>query len=241
VAWTSSHKSLSARVKNKKKNMRIRTLKIAIMGAALAGAMSASASVVVNFDDLTLTQPYAGGLWDVMPTTYGGLTWQSTGSLAGEAPANWEVTTMAAAFHSAYSTSLSAQSGTQAAYNGGTAGFAQTLSVSDGSFQFNGAYFASWPNSSPSGATSIEVIGLLGGVQQWTLSEGVNSSTWAFLDGTGTSAVNELEIVANSASPYLMDTLTYTPVPEPTTMVAGALLLLPFGASTLRILRRRTA
>jgi hypothetical protein len=28
---------------------------------------------------------------------------------------------------------------------------------------------------------------------------------------------------------------------EPTTMVAGALLLLPFGASTLRMLRRRTA
>jgi hypothetical protein len=33
-----------------------------------------------------------------------------------------------------------------------------------------------------------------------------------------------------------------TPVPEPTTMIAGALLLLPFGASTLRVLRRnRTA
>ena len=31
---------------------------------------------------------------------------------------------------------------------------------------------------------------------------------------------------------------SYTPVPEPTTMVAGALLLLPFGASTLRILRK---
>jgi F0F1-type ATP synthase assembly protein I len=31
-------------------------------------------------------------------------------------------------------------------------------------------------------------------------------------------------------------------VPEPTTMIAGALLLLPFGASTLRILRKtRTA
>ena len=27
-------------------------------------------------------------------------------------------------------------------------------------------------------------------------------------------------------------------VPEPTTMIAGALLLLPFGASTLRILRK---
>ena len=30
-----------------------------------------------------------------------------------------------------------------------------------------------------------------------------------------------------------------TPVPEPTTMVAGAMLLLPFGASTLRMLRRK--
>jgi hypothetical protein len=31
-------------------------------------------------------------------------------------------------------------------------------------------------------------------------------------------------------------------VPEPTTVIAGALLLLPFGASTLRILRKnRTA
>jgi hypothetical protein len=32
---------------------------------------------------------------------------------------------------------------------------------------------------------------------------------------------------------------TPNPVPEPTTMIAGALLLLPFGASTLRILRKR--
>ena len=37
-------------------------------------------------------------------------------------------------------------------------------------------------------------------------------------------------------------TVTITLVPEPTTMIAGALLLLPFGASTLRILRKtRTA
>jgi len=35
--------------------------------------------------------------------------------------------------------------------------------------------------------------------------------------------------------------ISLAPVPEPTTMVAGALLLLPFGASTLRILRKRTA
>jgi hypothetical protein len=33
--------------------------------------------------------------------------------------------------------------------------------------------------------------------------------------------------------------LTLVPVPEASTMIAGALLILPFGASTLRILRRR--
>lgn len=49
--------------------------------------------------------------------------------------------------------------------------------------------------------------------------------------------------VANDAG----DSITYqidsvVTVPEPTTMIAGALLLLPFGADTLRILRRnRTA
>jgi hypothetical protein len=32
-----------------------------------------------------------------------------------------------------------------------------------------------------------------------------------------------------------------TPVPEPTTMIAGALLLLPFGASTLRFMRKNRA
>jgi hypothetical protein len=37
----------------------------------------------------------------------------------------------------------------------------------------------------------------------------------------------------------LMRTQDFTPVPEPTTVLAGALLLLPFGASTLRILRKR--
>ena len=32
-----------------------------------------------------------------------------------------------------------------------------------------------------------------------------------------------------------------TPVPEPTTFIAGALLLLPFGASTLRMVRKKRA
>ena len=42
-------------------------------------------------------------------------------------------------------------------------------------------------------------------------------------------------------STFAAGTLIPVPVPEPTTMIAGALLLLPFGASTLRIVRRRMA
>ncbi|NOS70499.1 MAG: hypothetical protein HOP33_11270 [Verrucomicrobia bacterium] len=44
----------------------------------------------------------------------------------------------------------------------------------------------------------------------------------------------------NSGAQEMMGTLT-APVPEPTTIIAGALLLLPFGASTIRFLRRNVA
>lgn len=37
---------------------------------------------------------------------------------------------------------------------------------------------------------------------------------------------------------YQIDSVVESAVPEPTTMIAGALLLLPFGAGTLRILRK---
>ncbi len=59
-------------------------------------------------------------------------------------------------------------------------------------------------------------------------------------------------IIENTAYALTFPTATYgggfgpnaqlSAVPEPTTMIAGALLLLPFGASTLRMLRKnRTA
>jgi hypothetical protein len=54
----------------------------------------------------------------------------------------------------------------------------------------------------------------------------------AFEDGTDFD-FNDLVVEVSGVAPV--------PVPEPTTMVAGALLLLPFGASTLRILRKNRA
>jgi len=47
---------------------------------------------------------------------------------------------------------------------------------------------------------------------------------------------------AGSGTMFLDDvTLSQTPVPEPSTVIAGALLLLPFGLSTLRRVRNRLA
>jgi hypothetical protein len=54
---------------------------------------------------------------------------------------------------------------------------------------------------------------------------GVGIGDWAIDDSIGKTAN--------------IDSITVSPVPEPTTMIAGALLLLPFGASTLRMLRKK--
>jgi len=50
------------------------------------------------------------------------------------------------------------------------------------------------------------------------------------------------KVIASSTQyAFEFDNVAYSAVPEPTTMVAGALLLLPFGASTLRMLRKNRA
>jgi hypothetical protein len=54
---------------------------------------------------------------------------------------------------------------------------------------------------------------------QWYLSGGMNGGSIPF----GVAVASDV------------------PVPEPTTVIAGALLLLPFGASTIRILRKKIA
>lgn len=60
------------------------------------------------------------------------------------------------------------------------------------------------------------------------------------LDGTANEGyVNDITIGTTSSGTTTYDFEPNAPVPEPTTMIAGALLLLPFGASTLRMLRKK--
>jgi len=70
-------------------------------------------------------------------------------------------------------------------------------------------------------------------------------TTWTqyTFDVVATSSSTVLAFYGNDAPSYvgIADVEVTDPVPEPTTMIAGALLLLPIGASTLRMLRKRQA
>jgi hypothetical protein len=78
-------------------------------------------------------------------------------------------------------------------------------------------------------------------VTQWDGPNGANAIYWiGGLSGI-IHIVNDLgDFTGNSHDSDYGLSHTYV-VPEPTTMIAGALLLLPFGASTLRNLRRRAS
>jgi hypothetical protein len=59
---------------------------------------------------------------------------------------------------------------------------------------------------------------------------------------TGQTPIGVLDLVTTpGGNDFALDNISLTAVPEPTTMIAGALLLLPFGASTIRILRKKVA
>jgi hypothetical protein len=82
-----------------------------------------------------------------------------------------------------------------------------------------------------------------------------NTIGWNFVPGAiAAGGHSELLVVHTSATRWApndgavidgksanVTILAPTPVPEPTTMIAGALLLLPFGASTLRFMRKTRA
>jgi hypothetical protein len=88
------------------------------------------------------------------------------------------------------------------------------------------------------------LVGTVTGSQVFAIPTGDQGQLGtSYVNINSTLAFNKV-VATSSVYAFEFDNVAYNPtavVPEPTTMVAGALLLLPFGASTLRILRRRTA
>lgn len=77
----------------------------------------------------------------------------------------------------------------------------------------------------------------------WPGTDDSDYTRWVSFSANLNPGANTIEFeVNNLGGPAgLIVAGTFTPVPEPTTMVAGMLLLLPLGMSTLRNLRKRQA
>lgn len=122
-----------------------------------------------------------------------------------------------------------AEGGNTFVFNGGSGDVAMQLS--GGTFTFEGADFA--------GTGTVTVQGYAGailvGSETYTLSSAGFISYGANLEN-----INRLVFIGTD---WRMDNFvdSIQVVPEPTTVAAAVLLLLPFGASTIRILRRGNA
>ena len=108
------------------------------------------------------------------------------------------------------------------------------------------------PSSANMGpAPQQQVDGAAGGILGWSDVSGGNSSvkqplayTSIVFTLTGSNLPDAAHLTSdlfNSVSFQYGTSLDDANIPEPTTMIAGALLLLPFGASTLKIVRRTKA
>jgi hypothetical protein len=100
---------------------------------------------------------------------------------------------------------------------------------------------------SPSENTFSGTIAVLGADQDLTLNGTMNdpgdpslpSVAWSPTGSSASAGENSAKYTVRSAT--TIDGDWVAAVPEPTSMVAGALLLLPFGVSAVRMLRRRQA
>ncbi|HNQ90851.1 MAG TPA: hypothetical protein PKM73_19730 [Verrucomicrobiota bacterium] len=183
-----------------------------IAGALLALGLATqghAATVTIGFDGIALSQAFGGTWWDPMPMKEGGLSWQT-----GATGDRWEVIKMNDWWRSYYKSAVHAVSEDQAAYNGGTAGWAQSLWVAEDPWIFEGAYFLSWPNSDPAGATSVTVEGFLNDVTKGTVTINLSSTAWTYLDGTSLGAVDKVVVSDGVNHPWLMDDFKYNRVAD---------------------------
>jgi hypothetical protein len=88
----------------------------------------------------------------------------------------------------------------------------------------------------------INGVNVLDITAQWTATTpaGHSQSIQFMTDGAGSALLKFYQGSSTQSSP-IIDDIVISTVPEPTTIVAGALLLLPFGASIIRIVRKNRA
>jgi len=209
-------------------------------GALKLVILAAMASLVAGTADATVV-PISNSSFEVpvTPTYNGGpiADWTIIGA-AGV----WNPSTYPAA-------NLTAQDGVQVGYiNGGSVSQVLSSTLQANSTYNLGIYVAGRADGYNPGTDYS--ISLYAGSTLLTSVTPVapTTSVWTLLTASyfsGNSSLwgQPLEIVISTPTSQLdFDNVSLSVVPEPTTIMAGALLLLPFAASTLRMLRKnRTA
>ena len=100
--------------------------------------------------------------------------------------------------------------------------------VGTGHEKFTGA--GDWSSDTPQGALTIPGV-------NYGLGSGTSADFWP--SGAGGGPTSFFDVTPEISLDYV--SWYSTPIPEPGTMIAGAMMLLPFGASILRFLRKNRA
>jgi len=245
-------------------------MKALVTAAATLALMTASSQATLTpVLDIHPAQPGGGdGEWNlynsgagngnqgtgIMEYLYGGgfsrvddsvdIQWVGTGSASMQA-------VYAGYSQSLYSTDLSGGSQANIAINTTATAGAPTRTAPNVGFSptpqpflfldnANGGANPAYSDPTKNGGTDRMVTFLITGYMSNPLDPG-NNQFVPFTDGLTHYVIAFEDLTDNDYNDLVVEVKGVAPVPEPTTMIAGALLLLPFGASTLRILRRRTA
>jgi len=201
----------------------------------------ASANLIINGDfqagDIGFSTAYAPNAIGLTENTY-----SVVNNPIGPAPAQNPYADSQPYFDHTLGTADGLMMAVNGAGNSGLLVWGQTVSGLTVGQQYEfSLWLSSWDSVSPA---IVDVR--IDSVTQATLNAPAATGVWvnhSFLwTASSTSAaftaIYDNNIVAQG-NDFALDDISLVPVPEPTTMIAGALLLLPFGASTLRILRKR--
>lgn len=248
MARTPSQKSPSTGAQ--KQNAKMKKLHAAILVISLTAAMSASATTTVYSDTDFSSMASYNGTYVAGSPGYEALSYVSTDdpndAVVGVRGPLGTLNSLSMSFE--YSNPVGAGNAPFAAFgvsvdgNWGATSVYEYDIISEQGNQLSGGTLVHVWDWNLNGGLGGDVAGLTGVTLDYVLSQADSYNGVAFGDLEVMRAYAYIGDTGGPSSGSVdIDSITITSVPEPTTMLAGTLLLLPFGASTLRILRKSRA
>ena len=167
------------------------TKRVALIAGALATALTAGRAAVLTFDDVSTTT-----LYETVPDGYGGLNWDQMAVVNGN-------------YHPVYGYGV--VSGDYAAFNLA----ANVVTVSDGAFDFIGAYLT----SAADGYVNMNVKGYNGAAIIYDQTIVVGAPTWFNFNFNNIDSL----VLDSGGYHFTMDDFTYV-IPEPSSVAMAGLV-----------------